>query len=48
LLASWGVTFEAFDTEAQPVNPFDMDSKYGDVMDVEAVIAEFQRIPAEQ
>ena len=30
------------------VNLFDMDSKYGDVMDVEDVIAEFQRLPAEQ
>ena len=28
------------------VNLFDMDSKYGDVMDVEDVIAEFQRLPA--
>jgi maleamate amidohydrolase len=28
------------------VNLFDMDSKYGDVMDVEDVIAAFQRLPA--
>ena len=28
------------------VNLFDIDSKYGDVMDVEDVIAAFQRLPA--
>jgi hypothetical protein len=28
------------------VNLFDMDSKYGDIMDIEDVIAAFQRLPA--